>query len=113
MSSPGLSVHLCLRLKCGQDRLNEVKDLGPEMQVVLECDNEIPFDLASGQAWASPQPVLTALCRDGAPEVRHPGPRGGARTGRHAQVAGGPGNDTTSVGSLNCLSTQLIYLDSR
>jgi hypothetical protein len=24
-----------------QDRLNEVKDLGPELQVVFECDNEI------------------------------------------------------------------------
>jgi PAB1-binding protein PBP1 len=38
--------------------LNEVKDLGPAMKVVLEPNNEIPFGLASGQASASPQPVL-------------------------------------------------------
>jgi len=37
MSSPGLSA---------QDRLNEVKDLGLTMQVVLECNNEIPVDLS-------------------------------------------------------------------
>jgi hypothetical protein len=42
--------------------LNEVKDLDPVMQVILECSNKISFDLAQGRLRLRPRMTYFTKC---------------------------------------------------